>query len=99
HYKALKDSQIEADLKAAYDWLRSNGVADKSTAAVGFCLGGRVSFQAALTLPVACAISFYGGGIAPNPMNAGLLNRAGELKAPMLLFWGGKDQHIDARSE
>jgi len=96
HYKALKDSHLEADAKAAYDWLRSNGAGgDTSIAAIGYCLGGRVAFQAALTLPIACGVSYYGGGIAPNQMNAGVLNRASELKAPMLFFWGGKDQHID----
>ncbi|SRR5712692_503699 len=96
HYSALKDPQIEADLHAAYVWLRSNRVGeDTPPVAVGFCLGGRVAFQAVLTLPVACAVSFYGGGIAPNPMNPGVLNRVSQLCAPMLFFWGGKDQHID----
>ena len=38
--------------------------------------------------------SFYGGGIAPTANNPGLLNRIGELTAPVLLFWGGKDKHI-----
>jgi carboxymethylenebutenolidase len=97
HYTALNDSQIEADLQAAFDWLRSNGVSGNTPiVAVGFCMGGRVALQCALTLPVACAVSFYGGGIAPNPMNPGLLHRMSQLRAPVLLFWGGKDQHIDA---
>jgi len=43
---------------------------------------------------VACAVSFYGGGIAPNANNPGLLNRVGELRAPVLLFWGGRDKHL-----
>jgi carboxymethylenebutenolidase len=45
-------------------------------------------------VPLACGISYYGGGIAPNPMNAGLLGRVTELRSPMLFFWGGLDQHI-----
>ena len=52
--------------------------------AVGYCLGGRVACQTALTLPVACAVSYYGGGIAPSPYFA----------APMLLFWGGLDKSL-----
>jgi carboxymethylenebutenolidase len=51
---------------------------------------------AGLTLPLACAVSYYGGGIAPNPSNRGLLMRAAELRCPILLFWGGKDKHIPA---
>jgi carboxymethylenebutenolidase len=57
-------------------------------------MGGRAAILAALTVPVVCTVSFYGGGIAPNPNNLGLLNRIGELAAPVLLFWGGKDKRI-----
>lgn len=95
HLKELRDPLMEADFRAAYDWLRANGVAAGSPiAAVGFCMGGRAAVLAAITLPLECAVSFYGGGIAPNPMNPGLLNRVKDLKAPVLLFWGGRDQHI-----
>jgi len=97
HLKELRDPALEADFKAAYDWLRANGIAGNAPiAAIGFCMGGRAAFLAALTLPLQCAVSFYGGGIAPNPMNAGLLNRVNQLRAPVLLFWGGRDQHITA---
>jgi carboxymethylenebutenolidase len=95
HLKELRDPAMEADFRAAYDWLRANGVAAGAPiAAVGFCMGGRAAVLAAITLPLECAVSFYGGGIAPNPMNPGLLNRVKDLKAPVLLFWGGRDQHI-----
>jgi carboxymethylenebutenolidase len=95
HLKELRDPAMEADFRAAYDWLRANGVAAGSPiAAVGFCMGGRAAVLAAITLPLECAVSFYGGGIAPNPMNQGFLNRIKDLKAPVLLFWGGRDQHI-----
>ena len=97
HMKELRDPNMEADFRAAYDWLRANGVAAGSPiAAAGFCMGGRAAVLAALTLPLECAVSFYGGGIAPNPTNPGLLNRVRDLKAPVLLFWGGQDHHITA---
>ena len=95
HLKELRDANLEADFRATYDWLRANGVAAGSPiAAVGFCMGGRAAFLAGITLPIECAVSFYGGGIAPNPMNPGLLGRVKDLKAPVLFFWGGRDQHI-----
>lgn len=95
HLRALRDPDMEADFRAAYDWLRANGVAAGSPiAAIGFCMGGRAAVLAAITLPLECAVSFYGGGIAPNPTNPGLLNRVKDLKPPVLLFWGGRDQHI-----
>jgi carboxymethylenebutenolidase len=95
HIRALSDDAMAADLRAAHAWLTANTqVSDFRVAAVGFCLGGRAAILTALELPVACAVSFYGGGIAPNANNAGLLNRIGELRAPVLLFWGGRDKHL-----
>jgi carboxymethylenebutenolidase len=86
---------MEADLRAAHAWLTANRSGSSSTiSAVGFCMGGMVAFLAALTLPVACAISFYGGGIAPSPQRPGLLDRVSELRAPVLFFWGGRDKHL-----
>ena len=93
HLQALKVPELEADLQATYDWLRANA-GNLPIASVGYSMGGRVSFLAALTLPLACAVSYYGGGIAPNPMSPGLLSRANQLRAPVLFFWGGRDQHI-----
>lgn len=95
HVSALKDAGIEADIRAAHEWLQKQSAFDLQRAAcVGFCMGGRVSFQADLILPLGAAISFYGGGVAPREGNAGLLKRTGEIHGPILLFWGGLDRHI-----
>jgi carboxymethylenebutenolidase len=95
HIRALTDQGIEADVRAAYGWLRAGLESEeRPIACVGFCMGGRVSFHTNALLPLDAAISFYGGGIAPNPMGPGLLGRAGDLHAPQLLFWGGLDKHI-----
>jgi len=96
HMRAMTSQGIEADLRAAYDWQIAERGAKWPVAAIGFCMGGRVAFQAALTLPIRCGVSFYGGGIAPTPAAnmPGLLDRVGELRAPMLFFWGGKDKHV-----
>jgi carboxymethylenebutenolidase len=93
HLRAMRDPSTEADLRAAQAWLATQE-ASKKIAVIGFCMGGRVAFLAALGLPVCCAVSFYGGGIAPDPNNPGLLDRVDQLRAPVLLFWGGRDQHI-----
>jgi carboxymethylenebutenolidase len=101
HLGALRDPDMEADFRAAHDWLRANGVAAGAPiAAIGYCMGGRAAVLAAITLPLECAVSYYGGGIAPNPRGPGFLNRLKDLKPPVLLFWGGRDAHIpvDQRS-
>jgi len=94
HMQALRDPSLEADFRAAYDWLKSSGGQNLPVAAVGFCMGGRAAVLASTSLPLDCAISFYGGGIAPSQFNPGLLGRIKDVSAPLLLFWGGKDAHI-----
>jgi carboxymethylenebutenolidase len=94
HMKAMTDAGNETDLRAAYDWLLANHGEKLAVASVGFCMGGRLAFLAALTLPVKCAVSFYGGGIAPGASGPGLIARAKELHGPMLFCWGGLDKHI-----
>lgn len=95
HMKALTEEGLTADLRASFGWLTSNDfVRADAIASVGFCMGGRVSFLADATLPLKAAVSFYAGGIAPSATSPGLLQHAANLQAPILMFWGGKDQHI-----
>ena len=94
HMKALNDASMAADQRAAFDWLRGYIGENLPISAIGYCMGGRAAFLAAITLPLAAAISYYGGGIAPNATNPGLLGRASGLQAPLLFFWGGRDKHI-----
>lgn len=90
HMQGLTPQSQAADMRAAYDWLRGHAqVSPDRIASIGFCMGGRASFLACATLPLQASISFYGGGIAQ-----GLLDRAGDLQSPILLFWGGQDHHI-----
>jgi carboxymethylenebutenolidase len=90
HYQAVTTETAEADIRAAYEWLRSNAeVKSGEISSVGFCMGGRVSFIANSVVRLRAAVSFYGGGIAP-----GLLGRAARLQAPSLFIWGGLDKNI-----
>ncbi len=90
HVRAMTRDGTAADLRAAFDWLTgAGGGARERVASVGYCMGGRASFLANATLPLACAVSYYGSGIAP-----GLTGRAAALAGPQLLFWGGRDTHI-----
>jgi carboxymethylenebutenolidase len=90
HMQAMTYEGNIEDARAAYEFLRNDpGVQPDRIASIGFCMGGRVSFLAATTLPLQAAISFYGGGIAP-----ALLPRIPQLNAPILFCWGGKDKHI-----
>lgn len=90
HYDAITTPGLEADIQAAFAWLRqAPGVAGDRIHAVGYCMGGRVSFLANLVVPVASTVTYYGGGIVPE-----YLPRVVQAHGPALCFWGGLDQHI-----
>ncbi len=95
HMGALTDAGQTADIQAAYQWLTTDGGAS-AVASTGYCMGGRASFLADTLLPLKASVSYYGGGIAPGgpPMFPALTERAADLHAPILMFWGGKDDHI-----
>jgi carboxymethylenebutenolidase len=90
HLSALTPEGISADADAAYQFLVGDqGVDSARIAANGYCMGGRCAWLANAVLPLRASVSYYGGGIVP-----ALLDRAKELHAPQLFFWGGKDKHI-----
>lgn len=94
HLQALTDAGLAADIQATYGWLKNGEAKDLPVGVTGYCMGGRTSIHAALTVPLACAVSYYGGGIAPGGMFPSLADRLKDLKAPTLFFWGGLDAHI-----
>jgi carboxymethylenebutenolidase len=94
HYGAVTDEGLTFDLQAAHGWLVETLGEDAPTAAIGYCLGGKTAFLASMVIPIRAAVSYYGGGIAPSPFGSGLLGRVSEVKAPVLLHWGGKDAHL-----
>jgi carboxymethylenebutenolidase len=91
HFSAVTDAGQTADIQAAHAWLAQSNL---PISAIGYCMGGRAAFLAGLTVPLACTISYYGGGIAPSPYFPALIDRMEELAAPILLVWGGLDQGL-----
>src|SRR5580698_950087 len=74
HMQALTNDGLEADIRAAHGWFKDNG-AGLSISSVGYCMGGRTACHAAMIVPLACSISYYGGGIAPGGMFPSLIHR------------------------
>lgn len=91
----VQDPKAMEDVGAAIAHLKSQkNVKSGSIGVVGFCMGGRLTYLTAAhhANDVKAAVSYYGGGI---PMgNPSPLARTGEIKCPMYLFFGGKDQLI-----
>ncbi len=90
---------LRADVSAAIAFLDSQPYVKKGKiATVGFCMGGSVAFVTATLPGLAAAIPFYGGMIAggfPSGEPEGLAD-APDIKVPLLLFFGGKDDYIPA---
>ncbi len=89
------DGKAMEDVGAAIAHLKSqSNVKSGSIGVTGFCMGGRLTYLAAAhhANDVKCAVPYYGGGI---PMgNPSPLSRTKEIKCPMYLFFGAKDQLI-----
>lgn len=93
----LDDDGFLADLDAAVAQLVSIGIAEGNIAVVGYCIGGRLSFLAALRRRLGAAISYYGGGIVDQgafPAMPALLKEVGALQTPWLGFFGDLDKSI-----
>lgn len=86
HMKAMTREGTAADLRAGFDWLRSRQL--EEIVAIGFCMGGRASVLAAQTLPLRAAASFYASNLPS------LRDGVVQTRAPLLLVWGDRDEHI-----
>jgi carboxymethylenebutenolidase len=82
---------IAADTRAAYAWLTTEGGVPKGrVASIGYCMGGRVTYMANAALPLAGAVSYYGGNLGVEPYAA----MAQTQHCPILMFWAGLDKHL-----
>lgn len=94
---SIKD--FDPDCRIALDYITKHpSVADGRVGAAGFCIGGHLSFRAALQPEVKATVCFYGTGIHNGKLgkdaDAGSLQRADEIRGELLLVWGRLDPHI-----
>jgi carboxymethylenebutenolidase len=95
--KGLSAAGISADLDGAFAHLHDAGWPAGRQGIVGFCMGGSVTFDAAVDRALGAAVTFYGGGISEGRFgNPPPLERAAELKTPWLGLYGDLDTSIPA---
>lgn len=91
------DAQVMADMDAAVVWARQNSADTTRLAVTGFCRGGRNTWLYAAHNPkVKAAVAWYGpvGGAPSDIQPKTATDLAGDLKAPLLGLYGGKDTGI-----
>ena len=97
--RSLSDPDIVADVAATVDWLRANSAVDAERLGItGFCMGGRVTWLAAASIPhFRAAVPFYGGNIASARGAAGEsplkspFDLSSGINCPMLFHFGELD--------
>jgi len=80
----LKPEETLKDIAASIAIVKHAG----RVGTVGYCWGGKMAYLAASELPMACAVSYYGGGITQ------LLDK--KPKCPVMYHYGERDKHITA---
>ncbi|CDG85355.1 dienelactone hydrolase family protein [Janthinobacterium agaricidamnosum] len=86
--QATDNPNVLADLDATVKTLRALPGVEGKIASIGYCFGGRLSYQVAAQGWVDTAIAYYGGGIQNK------LDLADQIKVPLLMHFGGQDSHI-----
>ena len=83
-FSTVRDAEVSADLREAIAVLRERGA--RKVGITGFCMGGRISYFAAVSgVGVDAAAPFYGGGID---------RILGTPSCPLLGCFGGRDEYV-----
>ena len=98
HLGQLKADEMVADAQASLDYLRARGdVKGEHIGAMGFCIGGHMTYLTAASTGVKAAASFYGGGIA-GPQGPGggtpTVEKTAGISGRILCLFGGQDTMI-----
>ncbi|WP_042886750.1 dienelactone hydrolase family protein [Cupriavidus necator] len=93
----VPDAQVMGDLDAAVAWAGANDGDASRLAITGFCWGGRITWlYAAHSKRLKAAVAWYGQLVGvPDPLKPkNPIDIAGQLNAPVLGLYGGKDTGI-----
>ncbi len=98
-YKIEKDvAAYDSDARAVLSHLKSRPDCTGRLGSFGICLGGHLSFRAAMNPEVQAAGCFYATDIHTRTLGKGMnddsLDRLKEIHAELLLVWGRQDPHV-----
>jgi carboxymethylenebutenolidase len=91
-------ASYDADARAVLDHLKSRADCTGKLGSIGICIGGHLSFRAAMNPDVLAGVCFYATDIhkrgLAKGMNDNTLDRMQDINAEMLMIWGRQDPHI-----
>lgn len=96
-YGQLDAEEMIVDARAALRALQSRDDVSGKFGAIGFCIGGHLTYLAACETDLDAAASFYGGGIAAPEGPGGkasTLSRTGKIRGRILCLFGSEDGMI-----
>lgn len=90
--------QYDADARCALDFLLSHPHCTGKLGVMGICIGGHLSFRAAMNPDVRAAVCFYATDIHKRGLGKGMndntQDRMREITGEMMMIWGRQDPHI-----
>ncbi len=91
-------ANYDADARAVLDFLKTHSACTGKLGAMGICIGGHLSFRAAMNPDVLAAVCFYATDIHKRGLAKGMnddsLIRIPEIKGELLMIWGRQDPHV-----
>jgi len=97
HMMKLTADTMIADQRAAIAYLRGRDDVTGKVGAMGFCIGGHMTYLTACENDIDAAASFYGGGIAAPEGPGGAastISRTAQIDCPIVCLFGALDAHI-----
>ena len=86
------------DAGAVLGLLKSHPVSTGKLGVMGICIGGHLSFRAAMNPEVLAGVCFYATDIHKRGLGRGMndntIDRMAEIKGEMLMIWGRQDPHV-----
>ena len=98
-HKVSKElASYDSDARAALDYLKADASCTGKLGVMGICVGGHLSFRAAMNPDVLAGVCFYATDIHKRGLGKGMnddtLARVSEIQGEMLMIWGRQDPHV-----
>ena len=91
-------SSYDTDARAVLDFLKTHPQGTGKLGVLGICIGGHLSFRAAMNPGVLAGVCFYATDMHKRGLGKGAndntLDRIGEIQGELLMIWGRQDPHV-----